>query len=200
MTNSFIAKDNSPENFSSSTLKYRWRTFPPEDQLDFLHLFLVNVLRPPPIPPRQTKSDEKTTTPPLSTLVLVKQSNSSSIVVSTPSNDDQTENFIVESSSNANDQPLLIQMSPEKSNVTSTIKVNSPPHRYTLANSPSPFVLKVNKPEHGFSSRFFFISHRIRSEFIEKIHWATIRTIIFFIIVSFRNRSLNLQRITIIFE
>jgi hypothetical protein len=92
--------------------------------------------RPPPIPPRQIKSEEKSTTP----SVLIKQSNPAI----SASNDNNT---ITELSTDPDDQPLLIQMSPEKSSngpiISSPIgKVNSSQNRYTLANSQSPYVLK----------------------------------------------------------
>lgn len=100
--------------------------------------------RPPPIPPRQTKPDEKLITPPIPTFISTKQSNP------TASNETNTVNNTKETSNDAHDQPLLIQMSPHKttngSNNTvvpsSNGKVNSPPIRYTLANSQSPYVVK----------------------------------------------------------
>ncbi|CAF0749906.1 unnamed protein product [Adineta steineri] len=108
----------------------------------------INIPRPPPIPPRQTKSDDKTTTtppppPPPPSLLLNKQSN---IIISS-SNDHNNVNIAKEPLNDNNDQPLLIQISPQKTlsngHISPSIgKVNSPTTRYTLANSQSPYVLK----------------------------------------------------------
>lgn len=81
------------------------------------------IPRPPPVPPRQTKSDEKPPSP-----VVNKQP----IPIISSS----------ESSKDIDDEPLLIQMSPQKPANSINGKVNSPANRYTLANSQSPYVLK----------------------------------------------------------
>ncbi|CAF2745638.1 unnamed protein product [Rotaria sp. Silwood2] len=111
-------------------------------------LALEGLLRPPPIPPRQAKPDDKPTTSSSSpaSLILVKPSNS----ISSSSNDNNNINTTKESSKDNHEQPLLIQMSPQKTSTLSTNlsissptdKVNSPLNRYTLANSQSPYVLK----------------------------------------------------------
>ncbi|CAF4161681.1 unnamed protein product [Rotaria sp. Silwood2] len=116
------------------------------DCLDYLNT--IGLLRPPPIPPRQAKPDDKPTTSSSSpaSLILVKPSNS----ISSSSNDNNNINTTKESSKDNHEQPLLIQMSPQKTSTLSTNlsissptdKVNSPLNRYTLANSQSPYVLK----------------------------------------------------------
>ncbi|CAF3493186.1 unnamed protein product [Rotaria sordida] len=109
----------------------------------------TGIPRPPPIPPRQTKPDDKATTSSSpAQLILVKSSN----LITSPTNDNNNVNTTKELSNDKNDQPLLIQMSPQKTStlpINSSIssptgKVNSPLNRYTLANSQSPYVLKQN--------------------------------------------------------
>jgi len=69
----------------------------------------TSLPRPPPIPPRQTKSDDKPTTS--TAPLIVKQSNP----ITSSSNDNNNNNHPTKELSNDNnDQPLLIQMSPQK--------------------------------------------------------------------------------------
>lgn len=103
--------------------------------------------RPPPVPPRQTKSDEKpasTPPPPPSSSVTNKQPIPiiSSSHDNTNNNNNNNSNNNKETSQDTDDQPLLIQMSPQKPSNPINGKVNSPSNRYTLANSQSPYVLK----------------------------------------------------------